>query len=248
MNKQLASTIIILLLFQSTIVLAKTGESEASQTMTESKPLPVMEKSTHIKSTDIKSTDINKTITPEKAFEPIKGAFGIPLGKKFDHAMVTKVLGEEPEPYKGADGKKLKGSVYQVEPQKPDERFQNYSVKTTDEGIIYAIQGNYQFEVEKAKGKQAGKVKMQRTVRKTCKNAVKALAKELEAKHGKPRGEGYDGEWFSFRQTSDISDKNLKLYAHRCRTGLYSIIYSDRHAQKKTLPQPQPKTTEPDEG
>ena len=232
MNKQLASTIIILLLFQSTIVLAKTGENEASQTMTESKPLPVMEKST-----DIKSTDIKKTITPEKAFEPIKGAFGIPLGKKFDHAMVTKVLGEEPEPYKGADGKKLKGSVYQVEPQKPDERFQNYSVKTTDEGIIYAIQGNYQFEVEKAKGKQAGKVKMQRTVRKTCKNAVKALAKELEAKHGKPRGQGYDGEWFSFRQASDTSDISLKLYANRCRTGLYSIVYNDKLAQKKLQPQ-----------
>lgn len=228
MNKQLASTIIILLLFQSTVVFSKTGESNDSQAMTESKLVPVMEK----------STDIKKTITPEKAFEPIIGAFGISLGKKFDHAMVTKVLGEETKSYKGADGKKLKGSEYKVEPTQPDERFQNYSVQTTHEGIIYTILGNYQFEIDMAKGKQAGKVKMQRTVRKTCKNAVKALAKELEAKHGKPRGQGYDGEWFSFRQESDTSNISLKLYANRCRTGLYSVIYTDKLAQKKPKLQP----------
>ncbi|MEA2078715.1 MAG: hypothetical protein U9P00_02445, partial [Pseudomonadota bacterium] len=130
----------------------------------------------------------------------------------------------------------LKGTLLRVEPSQPDERFQRYAVKTTDKGIVYAIQGDYQFEVEAAKGKQAGKVKKSRVIRKRCKDVVKKLAEELEASYGKPRGKGWDGEWFSFRQLSDTSNKSLRLYAHRCRTGMYSVLYSDEKVQRGTLP------------
>ncbi|WP_299878877.1 hypothetical protein [uncultured Cocleimonas sp.] len=222
MNTQLTSTIISLLILQSTVVLAKTSDSEVTQAI----PEPV----------SVTTTEIKKTITPEKTFETIQGAFGIPLGKKFEHSMVTKVLSEEPQLYKGAESTKLKGKIYQVEPNKPDQRFQKYTVKTTVDGSIYAIQGEYQYQTEIAKGKQAGKVKQQKILRKTCKNKVKELAKELEARFGKAHGQGYDGEWFSFRQSSETSDKRLRLYANRCRTGLYTINYNDNKAQKNPQP------------
>ena len=166
----------------------------------------------------------------DKALEPISGAFGIPLGERFDASMVAKVIDEQPQSYRGADGE-LEGSLIRVEPSQPDERFQRYAVKTTSDGIIYVIQGDYQFEVEQAKGKQVG-VKNARVVRSTCKDALKALAKELEARYGKPRGKGWDGEWFAFRQSSEISNNSLRLYGNRCRTGLYSMILTDEKVQR----------------
>ena len=33
-------------------------------------------------------------------------------------------------------------------------------------------------------------------------------------------------------QFSDTSNKGLKLYGHRCRTGMYSIIYTDEKVQR----------------
>ena len=183
----------------------------------------------------VSAQNSTNNIQTTQAPKPIISAFGVLLGEKFEPSMVTKVFGKEPQTYSGADKAKLEGTVYQVEPKTPDQRFQKYSVKTTVDGIVYAILGEYQYETEMAKGKQAGKVKNQRALRKTCKAEVKKLAKELETMHGKPRGEGYDGEWFSFRQTSDNSSKSLRLYAHRCRTGLYSIVYTDLLAQKAPI-------------
>ncbi len=172
------------------------------------------------------------TEASEQATSPINGAFGISLGAKFDPKMVSKVIAETPQTYSGKDKVKLQGKLLQVEPVKPDERFQHYSLKTTADGLIFTIQAEYQYEVEKAMGKKAGKVKNEKSVRKTCKNAVKAMAKEFEESYGQPRGKGWDGEWFSFRQLSDNADKSLRLYANRCRTGLYSIQYTDLKAQK----------------
>ena len=60
----------------------------------------------------------------------------------------------------------------------------------------------------------------------------------MEERFGKAQGQGYDGEWFSFRQSSETSDKRLRLYANRCRTGIYSISYSDNIAQKNPQPKP----------
>ena len=162
----------------------------------------------------------------DKAPEPIRGAFGIRLGESFEPSTVAQVLGEQKQGYRGRGGVELEGTLLRVEPSEPDARFQNYWVRTTDDGTIYAIAADYQFAVEQGKGKQ-NKVKQARVVRSTCKDAVKALAKELEARHGAPRGAGWDGEWFSFRDLSENSNISLRLYANRCRTGLYSIVYTD---------------------
>lgn len=167
----------------------------------------------------------------DKAPEPIRGAFGIPLGEHFEASMVARVIDEQPQSYRGADGVKLEGSLIRVEPSQTDERFQSYAVKTTSDGIIYVIQGDYQFEVEQAKGKQVG-VKNARVVRSTCKDVLKALAKELEARYGKPRGKGWDGEWFAFRQSPEISNNSLRLYGNRCRTGLYSMVLTNEKVQR----------------
>lgn len=180
-----------------------------------------------------------------KAVESITGAFGIPLGEKFDTSMVAKVLSKQEQIYEGRAGAKLKGSLIRVEPSKPDERFQNYSIKTTYDGLIYAIQGDYQYKVEpdestrdetrpQGKGKGAGKPGNRQpatAMQKTCKVAVKTMAGELESRYGKPRGKGWDGLWFTFRQPTETSNKGLKLYGHRCRTGLYSIVYTDEIAR-----------------
>ena len=222
MNKQLISMAISLLLLQPAAVFAKTTK-EVENPETPSKPTPAAEA----------TTEPQKTVLSKKVFEPINAAFGITLGKKFDASMVKKVISQKLQTYSGKDGEKLKGSIYQIESNKPDEHFQKYSVKTTVDGNIYSIKGEYQFDKKMAKGKQAGKVKNQRTLRKTCKTVVKKLASELEAKYGKPRGQGYDGEWFSFRQSSETSNKSLRLYANRCRSGLYSIIYIDKLAKKE---------------
>jgi len=177
----------------------------------------------------------------DKDIELITGAFGIPLGDKFDTSMVAKVLSKQEHIYDGQAGAKLKGSLIRVEPSKPDERFQSYTIKTTYDGLIYAIQGDYQYKVEpeetrpQGKGKGMGKPgnkKPATAVQKTCKATVKTMAGGLESRYGKARGQGWDGLWFAFRQRSEGSNKGLKLYGHRCRTGLYSIVYSDEIARR----------------
>jgi hypothetical protein len=218
MYKQLARWMVILLIFLPGIVSAKTPSEEMNQTQP-----------------DLAKTTIEeKTGKPEKALESINGAFGIQLGEHFEPSMVTKVLSDKQQTYRAGEGEEHSGKIFQVEPGKPDERFQEYFIKTTSNGLIYAIQGNYQYETNPAMGKKLGKVKHARTVRKTCKAAVKSLAMELEARYGKPRGTGWNGEWYSFRQLSDTSEKSLRLYANRCRTGLYSLIYTDEKVKKGT--------------
>ena len=215
MNKPLASIIATLLIFQLGAVAAQTASDDIAAPP---------------------SAPASAAPAADKAPEPITSAFGIPLGKHFEASMVARVLDEQEQTYSGQGGTKLKGTLLRVEPSEPDERFQRYSLKTTGDGIVYAIRGDYQFEVEAARGKQAGKVKTSRVIRKRCKEVVKELATELEARYGKPRGRGWDGEWFAFRQSSDTANKSLRLYAHRCRTGMYSVIYTDEKVQRGTVP------------
>ena len=186
------------------------------------------------------------SVAADKSVEQITGAFGIPLGEQFNSTMVANVINEQEQSYKGQGGTKLKGKLLHIEPKNPDARFQQYSIKTTETGIIYAIQGDYQYKVEldeakenetrpEGKGKGAGKPgnkKPANAIQKTCKAAVKSMAEELEDRYGKPRGQGWDGLWYTFRQFSDTSNKGLKLYGHRCRTGMYSIVYTDEIVQR----------------
>jgi hypothetical protein len=194
-----------------------------------------------------------KASPPEKAPEPITGAFGLELAERFEPSMVAKVLSQQEQGYRGPDGAELKGSLIQVEPSQPDPRFQRYSVKTTDKGIIYAIQAEYQFEREQAEEKQdkAGQDQASKpaSLRKTCKAALKDLASEMEARHGKPRGREMTGEWYAFRQLSETEDKSLRLYGNRCRSGIYSVVYTDQallgiQAKPKKLPQEKEKPQE----
>ena len=226
MNRQPAYIIATLLIFPFGAVAAQGAASVAA----EAQPQPAQASAQQAPAA---SAVAEKASTPDKAAEPISGAFGITLGERFQPSMVAKVLGKEQQSYKGKDSQERKGSLLRIEPSNPDEHFQSYALKTSDDGVIYAIQGNYQFEVEAAKGKQAGKVKKSRVIRKRCKDAVKNIASELESKYGKPRGRGWDGEWFTWRQFSDTSIKSLRLYAHRCRTGAYSILYSEEYARQK---------------
>jgi len=178
----------------------------------------------------MQSTSANST--GDRAVEVIDGAFGIRLGESFTPSMVARVLSQSQHTYKGAGATERRGTLYQIIPKKPDKRFQDYFIRTTSEGLIYAIEGDYQYEVEPAQGKKMGRVKYSRVIRSVCKSAVENLAEELQGRYGKPRGKGWDGEWFSFRQFSETSNKSLKLYANRCRTGLYSIIYKDEIVQR----------------
>jgi hypothetical protein len=262
MNKPLASMIATLLVFPLGAVAAQTaGDDIATPQSASAVPVTAVSAGVDNASTDKPVPEpASDTVTPQpagaggeaqipaatteteqapaaaKAPGPITSAFGIPLGEHFEASMVTRVLDEQEQIYSGQGGTKLKGTLLRVEPSEPDERFQRYSLKTTDDGIVYAIRGDYQFEVEAAKGKQAGKVKTSRALRKRCKDVVKGLATELEASYGKPRGKGWDGEWFAFRQSSDTANKSLRLYAHRCRTGMYSVIYTDEKVQRGTVP------------
>ncbi len=249
MNKQLAILIVTLLIFPPVAVSApaasdKVTEPQAAATALQ--PAPAAGENNKAP----EKTETVKAPAADKAVEPITGAFGIPLGEQFDTSMVAKVLGKQEQIYNGQAGAKLKGSLIRVEPSKPDGRFQQYSLKTTDAGIIYAIQGDYQYKVEaaesnqdeakpKGSGKGASKPGNRQpatAMQKTCKAAVKTMAGELESRYGKPRGKGWDGLWFTFRQPSDISNKGLKLYGHRCRTGMYSIVYTDEIARRGTQP------------
>lgn len=179
------------------------------------------------------ASGVNQEQATNRVTTPLSSAFGIALGKRFEPSMVTRVIDSQPHTLTGANGARLKGTVIQVEPQIVDDRFQNYRVKTTTDGIIYTIQAEYQFEVEPSQGKKMGQVKQAKKVRSMCKQVVKDIALELEASYGEPRGKGWDGEWFSFRKLSDSEDTSLSLYANRCRTGLYSIVISDEKMLRK---------------
>ena len=74
---------------------------------------------------------------------PIAGAFGVTLGQHFEPDMVAKVQSEEQKTYTVKDRGELQGRLIQVKPNKPSEHFQEYVVKTTGEGIIYAVEGKY---------------------------------------------------------------------------------------------------------
>ena len=266
MNKQLVSLLVTLLIFPFVAVSAATDsdkvtEPQASQTGLQPVPAAsdadkVPEKA-EIEKAKAADKSVNKAVDKaiDKAVEPITGAFGIPLGEHFEASMVAKVLSKQENSYKGQGGTKLKGQLLRIEPAKPDDRFQQYSIKTTDAGIIYAIQGDYQYKVEldeaksnearpdeskpKGSGKGMGKPgnkKPANAMQLTCKATVKTIAGELEARYGKPRGQGWDGLWYTFRQFSDTSNKGLKLYGHRCRTGMYSIIYTDEKVQRAMQP------------
>lgn len=245
MNKQLASLILTLLIVPFYANSAPTDSDKASAPQAASPAVePVSAESYEGKVPE--KTELEKTTVADKAIELITGAFGIQLGEKFDTSMVTKLLSKQAHSYKGPGGTKLKGQLLRIEPAQPDDRFQQYSIRTTDEGVIYAIQGEYQYEAEsdkaktdetkpKGSGKGAGKSGNKQpatSIQKTCKAAVKTMAEELEARYGKPRGQGWDGLWYTFRQISDTSNKGLKLYGHRCRTGMYSIIYTDDTVQR----------------
>ncbi len=251
MNKQLASLIVTLLIFPPVAISTpadsdKVTEPQAAATALQPAPAASENNKAPEKTETVKAPAVDKAA--DKAVEPITGAFGIPLGEQFETSMVAKVLGKQEQIYNGQAGAKLKGSLIRVEPGKPDGRFQQYSIKTTYDGLIYAIEGDYQYKVEpdeakpKGSGKGASKPGNRQpatAMQKTCKAAVKTMAEELESRYGKPRGKGWDGLWFTFRQPSATSNKGLKLYGHRCRTGLYSIVYTDeiRHqAREARLP------------
>lgn len=226
MNRQPAYIIATLLIFPFGAVAAQNTANETTEAQSQPAPASAQQ-------APAASAVAEKASTPDKPPEPISGAFGITLGEPFQPSMVAKVLGKEEQSYKGKDSQERKGSLLRIEPGNPDARFQSYALKTSDDGVIYAIQGNYQFEVETAKGKQAGKVKKSRVIRKRCKDAVRKIASELETRYGKPRGKGWNGEWYTWRQFSDTSIKSLRLYANRCRTGAYSILYSEEYARQK---------------
>jgi hypothetical protein len=158
--------------------------------------------------------------------EPVTGAFGIPLGERFTPDLVAKVLREGERTYRAADKEQRIGTRYWVEPKITNPNFMSYGVDTTADGIIYAIWGEHEGPDRSSK----------------C-DLTKKLAAFLEHKYGKPRGKGAFGEWYSFRDMSVKAYRGIRLYANRCRRGIYSIVYSDdnvRLAQPATEPATQP--------
>ena len=89
-----------------------------------------------------KGADAEKTVE-EPAKAPITGAFGITLGEKFAPYMVSKVLGQEDKTYKDRGEQKTEhtGTQYRVEPNVPNQYFNEYEVLTNKDGIIYSISG-----------------------------------------------------------------------------------------------------------
>lgn len=149
------------------------------------------------------------------ATTPITGAFGVRLGEPFDPAQVALVLEQQPQAYRGPEGAKLTGIRYRIEPQQPSPCFQDYWVDTAQDGRIYAIRAEHQ---------DPGKASV-------CADA-KAIAAELEAKYGKPRGKAAFGEWVAFRESLEPLTRHLTFYANRCRRGIYSIAYTDDQTQR----------------
>lgn len=150
---------------------------------------------------------------------PVTGAFGLRLGEPFDPDQVAMVLGERPQTYRGPEGAERAGTRYQVEPLQPSPCFQTYLVNTTQDGRIYAIRADYE---------DLGRASV-------CPE-TKAIAAELEAKYGRPRGKAAFGEWYAFRESLDPLTRHLTFYANRCRRGAYGIAYTDDRTQ--LTPQP----------
>jgi hypothetical protein len=158
---------------------------------------------------------------PEKEPTPVTGAFGIPLGERFDPCLVAKVLGEEPVTYRDADKSERKGTRYRVEPKVPNMHFNAYSVETTGDGVIYAIRGDHEPAAKESK----------------C-GVTKDIAASLEEKYGKPRGRSPFGHWYAFRDMSVEHYRGIRLYANRCRRGIYQILYGDDGVKGAPPPAP----------
>jgi hypothetical protein len=163
---------------------------------------------------------------PEKEPEQVTGAFGIPLGERFEPCLVAKVLGEEPVTYRTADKTQRKGTRYLVEPKVPNLRFNTYAVDTTADGLIFAVRGDYVPEARESK----------------C-DVTKEIAASLEEKYGEPRGRSPYGHWYAFRDMSVKHYRGIRLYANRCRQGIYQIVYGDEGV-KGAAPPSAPEPTE----
>ena len=154
-----------------------------------------------------------------KPVEPVTGAFGMTLGTRFEPSLVEKVLSEKPKRYRVADGSERQGTLYRVEPKSPDANFNNYAVATTDDGIIYNISGEFSTTDRSSK----------------C-GVTKKIAAALTKKHGKPRGMGTIGEWYAYTDPTAAGYRGIRLYATRCKRGIYSISYEDATLTRGPLP------------
>ena len=159
---------------------------------------------------------------PAKEPAPVTGAFGIPLGERFDPCMVKEVLAEEELSYRKAKDVEAMGKRYRVEPRVPNAHFNQYRVSVNEHGIIYAVEGLH----EPAERASACEV-------------TKRLAGLIEEKYGKPRGRDPFGSWYVFRDMSSDTYRGIRLYAPKCRNGRFSIVYSDDAAKlAETPPEP----------
>lgn len=157
---------------------------------------------------------------PAQKPEPIAGAFGLKLGERFEPALVAKVLSKKEHAYRDPKNKvEVNGTLYKVEPTAPSDAYNQYLVATTPDGIIYSISGVYADSGNKPK----------------C-DVTKRLAAELEQKYGKPRGQGSFGNWYSFRDMTSEAYRGVRLNAPKCRSGRYSIVYSDDVVMTTTAP------------
>jgi hypothetical protein len=167
----------------------------------------------------------------EQALQPISGAFGIPLGERFDPCMVAKVLSQEEKTYRGPNKEERKGILYRVEPKVTNTLFNTYAVATTADGVIYLIRGDQEPKERKP----------------AC-EVPNTLAAFLGAKYGKMREKGPAGQWYNFRDMSRRTYRGVRLHATRCGRGIYSIVYSDDEARRgapgaKPEPKPEPSET-----
>jgi hypothetical protein len=146
----------------------------------------------------------------EKPVEPVTGAFGLTLGTRFEPSLVEKVLSEKPQGYRVADKTERQGTLYRVVPKSPDPNFSDYSVSTTEDGTIYRI------DAELADAERRSKCAV-----------TKEIAASLTKKYGEPIGKGAFGEWYAFRDLTAEGYRGVRLYAPRCKRGIYSISYED---------------------
>ena len=160
------------------------------------------------------ATGAETNSVPEQAPEPVTGAFGIRLGEPFRPCVVAEVLGKDPVTYRDADKAEQTGTRYRVVPKVPNSRFTEYAVDVNRDGIVYAVRAEYQSDA-----------------RENLCGVTKELAASLEEKYGKPRGRGGFGEWYAFRDMSVEHYRGIRLYANRCRRGIYEIVYSDDNAK-----------------
>ena len=106
---------------------------------------------------------------PEKALEPVTGAFGLTLGERFAPVVVAEVLGEEERSYMKADRSTGKATLYRIVPKAPDEHYNQYSATTNEAGLVYTIEGEFVPAEKESK----------------C-DLAKSLVDELRAKYGAP--------------------------------------------------------------